>query len=52
RKFHQSLFVCYYFLSPLPPSVEDVKALACWRVIIFAIELGLQEVVVEGILRS
>ena len=33
---------------PLPPSVEDVEALACRRGIIFAIELGLQEVVVEG----
>lgn len=32
----------------LPPSVEDVEALACWRAISFAHEIGLQEVVFEG----
>ena len=32
----------------LPPSVEDVEALACRRAISFAQEIGLQEVVFEG----
>ena len=32
----------------LPPTVEDVKALACGRAIVFAIELGLHHVVFEG----
>lgn len=32
----------------LPPSVEDVEALAGRKVILFAQELGLQEVIVEG----
>ncbi|XP_065638360.1 uncharacterized protein LOC136071235 [Quercus suber] len=33
---------------PLPPSVEDVEALVGRRVISFAQELGLQEVISEG----
>lgn len=32
----------------LPPTVEDVEALACKRAIAFAIELGLHHVVFEG----
>ena len=32
----------------LPPTVEDVEALACRRAIVFAIELGLHHVVFEG----
>lgn len=32
----------------LPPSEEDVEALAGRKVILFAQELGLQEVIVEG----
>lgn len=32
----------------LPPSVEDVEALAGRKVILFAQELGLQDVIVEG----
>ena len=32
----------------LPPTVEDVEALACRRAISFALEIGLQEVMFEG----
>ena len=32
----------------LLPTVEDLEALACMRAISFAIEIGLQDVVVEG----
>ena len=32
----------------LPPSVEDVEALACRRAVTFAAKIGLREVVVEG----
>nr|POE98906.1 hypothetical protein CFP56_65660 [Quercus suber] len=32
----------------LPPTVEDVEALACRRAISFSIELGLQDVISEG----
>ena len=32
----------------LPPSVEDVEALACRRAILFARELNLQSVIFEG----
>ena len=32
----------------LPPTVEDVEALACRRAISFSIELGLQDVIFEG----
>ncbi|XP_030970458.1 uncharacterized protein LOC115990817 [Quercus lobata] len=32
----------------LPPLVEDVEALVCRRVISFALEIGLQEVMFEG----
>ena len=32
----------------LPPTVEDVKSLACNRVIAFEIEIGLHQAVFEG----
>ena len=32
----------------LPPTVADLEALACRRAILFALELGLQDVVFEG----
>ena len=32
----------------LPPMVADLEALACRRAILFALELGLQDVVLEG----
>ena len=32
----------------LPPTVEDVEALACRRAISFALEIGLQEVMFKG----
>lgn len=32
----------------LPPSVEEVEALACRRAISFAAEIGLRDVVIEG----
>lgn len=33
---------------PLAQSVADVEALACWRAVKFALELGLTRVVLEG----
>ena len=32
----------------LPPTIEDVEALACRRAISFVLEIGLQEVIFEG----
>ena len=32
----------------LPPTVADLEAIACRRAILFALELGLQDVVFEG----
>ena len=33
---------------PPPPTVEDIEALACWRAMSFALEIGLRDVVFEG----
>lgn len=32
----------------LPPSMEDVEAMACWQAMHFALEIGIQDVVFEG----